>query len=309
MEAPDAGLEARPLDPQEVEGLSIDDVKAAATIHEHLGEASVGDDGIDNKRVDPWIWDVIGVIIMVKSDGNLRPVKEVGGRRLHGEDLSPFLLALARRETCRGPSIDHEAVVDLEEPLILVVTLGIFLLFIPLDAYALKVPMELVAVFEVVVHGSLVVGTRLLEHFVEDAPTGGPSRLLAFSGSNKLIGRGLELSLLVLLFLPVVSLGAPAGARGIINLVLSLVLIAAKDGTNRLFAGGEVVDDVHQTVGSERSVMAKLSDQLFAGGAREEGHNHVGVGDVWKLSALSGETPDVISKRFTWLLLAASEVP
>jgi hypothetical protein len=33
MEAPDTGLEARPLDSQEVEGLSIDDVKATATIH------------------------------------------------------------------------------------------------------------------------------------------------------------------------------------------------------------------------------------------------------------------------------------
>jgi hypothetical protein len=41
MEAPDAGLEARPCDPQEVEGLGIDDVEAAATIHEHLGEACV----------------------------------------------------------------------------------------------------------------------------------------------------------------------------------------------------------------------------------------------------------------------------
>jgi hypothetical protein len=36
MEAPDTGLEARPLDPQEVEGLSIDDVNAATAIHEHL---------------------------------------------------------------------------------------------------------------------------------------------------------------------------------------------------------------------------------------------------------------------------------
>jgi hypothetical protein len=59
MEALDAGLEARPLDPQEVEGLGIDDVKAAAAIHEHLGEACVGDNGIDNKRVDPGIGDVV----------------------------------------------------------------------------------------------------------------------------------------------------------------------------------------------------------------------------------------------------------
>jgi hypothetical protein len=55
--------------------------------------------------------------------------------------------------------------------------------------------------------------------------------------------------------------------------------------------------------------MAQLSDQLFAGGTREEGHNHVRVGDVGELGTLPGETPDVILEGFTWLLLAAPEVP
>jgi hypothetical protein len=78
MEVHDAGLEARPHDPQEVEGLGIDDVEAAAAIHENLGEACVGDNGIDNKRVDPRIGDVVWVVIMVESDGHLGPVKEEG---------------------------------------------------------------------------------------------------------------------------------------------------------------------------------------------------------------------------------------
>jgi hypothetical protein len=38
--------------------------------------------------------------------------------------------------------------------------------------------------------------------------------------------------------------------------VLSLVLIITKDGTNRLLAGGEVGDDIHQTIGSDGSVAA-----------------------------------------------------
>jgi hypothetical protein len=297
-----------PLDPQEVEGLSIDDVKAATAIHEHLGEACVGDNGIDNKQVDPRVGDVVWVIVTVESDGNLRPDKEEGGHRLHGEDLSAFSLALARREACRGPFVDHEAVVDLGEPLILVVTLGIFLLVIFLDAYALKVPTKHVAVLEIMVRGPLMVGARFFEHFIENAPAGGPSRFLAFNSSDKFTGRGLDLVLLVLL-LPVVPLGAPVGTHGIVGLVLPLVLITAKDGTNRLLAGGKVGDDVHQTVGSERSVTTQLSDQLFAGGAREEGHNHVGVDDVRELGALPGETPDVIPEGFTRLLLVASEVP
>jgi hypothetical protein len=91
--------------------------------------------------------------------------------------------------------------------------------------------------------------------------------------------------------------------------VLPFALITTKDGTNRLLIGGEVGDDVHQTVGSDGGVAAQLSDQLFAGGAREEGHDNVGVGDVGELGALLGETLDVIPKGFTRLLLAASEVP
>jgi hypothetical protein len=67
MEAPDAGLEARPRNSQEVEGLGIDDIEAAAAIHEHLGEACVGDNGIDNKRVDLGIGDVVWVIITVEK--------------------------------------------------------------------------------------------------------------------------------------------------------------------------------------------------------------------------------------------------
>jgi hypothetical protein len=98
MEAPDARLEARPRNPQEVKGLGIDDIEAAATIHEHLGEACVGDNGIDNKRLDPRIGDIVWVVITVESDGHLRPVKEEGGCWLHREDLSMFPLALACRE-------------------------------------------------------------------------------------------------------------------------------------------------------------------------------------------------------------------
>jgi hypothetical protein len=186
MEAPDARLEASPPDPQEVKGLSIDDVEAATAIHEHLGEACVGNDGINNKRVDPWIGDVVGMVITVESDGHLGPVKEVRDHRLHRENLS---LELARREAGQGPSVDHEAVMDFGEPPILVVALGIFLLVVLFNAYALKVPTEHVAVFKVVVCGPLVVGTRFFEHFVKNAPAGGSLRFLAFGSSDKLIGR------------------------------------------------------------------------------------------------------------------------
>jgi hypothetical protein len=59
MEAPDAGSEVRPLDFQKVEGLGVDNVEVAATVHEHFSEARVGDDGIDEERVDSRIGDIV----------------------------------------------------------------------------------------------------------------------------------------------------------------------------------------------------------------------------------------------------------
>jgi hypothetical protein len=91
--------------------------------------------------------------------------------------------------------------------------------------------------------------------------------------------------------------------------VLPLILIATKDGTNRLLTGGEVGDDLHQTVGSDGSVAAQLSDQLFAGGTREEGHDDVEVSDVGEFGALLGETSNVILEGFTQLLFVASKIP
>ena len=46
--------------PHELQGVGVQDVEATASVHEHLGEASVADDGVDNKRVPSLVWDVVG---------------------------------------------------------------------------------------------------------------------------------------------------------------------------------------------------------------------------------------------------------
>jgi hypothetical protein len=201
--------------------------------------------------------------------------------------------------------------VDLGKPLVLVVVLflGILLLVIFLDAQAFEVFLEHVAVLEVVVCGPLMVGTRFLEHLVKDAPTGGALRLLAISSSDKVVCRGFVFALLVLLLLPIVPFGTPIGALGFLILVLPLILVATKDGTSRLLAGGIVGDDVHQLVGGGGGVATQLSDQLLAGGSREKSHDDIEVGDVGKLSALFGETPDIVIEGLVWLLFTAPEVP
>jgi hypothetical protein len=62
------------IDLQELEGLGVDDVEAAASVHEDLGEPNIADDGVDNERIFPWARHAVGVIALVEGDGLVRPV-------------------------------------------------------------------------------------------------------------------------------------------------------------------------------------------------------------------------------------------
>ena len=48
-------------------GVGVHDVEAAASVHEHLGEAGVADNGVDNERVQSRVWDVVGVVLAAKE--------------------------------------------------------------------------------------------------------------------------------------------------------------------------------------------------------------------------------------------------
>jgi hypothetical protein len=62
------------IDLQEPEGLGIDDVEAAASVHEDLGKPDVADDGIDNERVLSRARHAVGVVTLVEGDGLVGPV-------------------------------------------------------------------------------------------------------------------------------------------------------------------------------------------------------------------------------------------
>jgi hypothetical protein len=62
------------IDPQEPEGLGVDDVEAAASVHEDLGEPDVVDDRVDNERVFPRARHAVGMVALVKGDGLVGPV-------------------------------------------------------------------------------------------------------------------------------------------------------------------------------------------------------------------------------------------
>jgi hypothetical protein len=87
-----------------------------------------------------------------------------------------LLLAVPSRGVCRLPTLDHEAVVNLEELSCLV----IFLLVVVAGPATLRGwpgPVEVVpkhsALLKGVLDGPLMVGARLLEHLVEEVGTSG----------------------------------------------------------------------------------------------------------------------------------------
>jgi hypothetical protein len=63
------------IDLQEPEGLDVDNVEAAASFHEDLGEPSVVDDRVDNERVPSWARYAVGVVALVEGDGLVGPVQ------------------------------------------------------------------------------------------------------------------------------------------------------------------------------------------------------------------------------------------
>ena len=51
-----------------LEGVDIEDVEAAASVHQHLGEALLVDNGVDDERVATWSSDMGGMVPLIKSD-------------------------------------------------------------------------------------------------------------------------------------------------------------------------------------------------------------------------------------------------
>jgi hypothetical protein len=73
----------------------VKDVEAAAPVHQHLGEARIADDRVDDQRVLARVRDAVRVILVAEGNGVLRLVEEGGRSLLRGEDLVPLSLALA----------------------------------------------------------------------------------------------------------------------------------------------------------------------------------------------------------------------
>ena len=57
-----------PGDAHGVEGVDIEDVEAAASVHQHLGEALLADDGVNDEQVASQSRDMRGVVSLIEGD-------------------------------------------------------------------------------------------------------------------------------------------------------------------------------------------------------------------------------------------------
>ena len=87
----------------------VEDVEATASVHQHLGEVLLADDGVDDERVVSRSSDVGRVAPLIKGDRRFQPVKEGGDGRLDDACLSiaHFVLVLGV-DGIISPK-DHEA--------------------------------------------------------------------------------------------------------------------------------------------------------------------------------------------------------
>ena len=83
---------------QEVQGVGIEDVETATSVHQHFDESGVADDRVDDERVLTGVWDIVGVVFPIEGDRLLRPVEVLRSGYLDREDLPALSLSLTCRE-------------------------------------------------------------------------------------------------------------------------------------------------------------------------------------------------------------------
>ena len=61
-------VELRLGDAHGIEGVDVENVEAATSVHQHLDEALLADNGVNDERVATWFGDVGGMVPLIKSD-------------------------------------------------------------------------------------------------------------------------------------------------------------------------------------------------------------------------------------------------
>ena len=98
-----------------VEGIDVEDVEAAASIHQHLGEALLADDGVDDEWVAFWSSDMGGMVPLIEGDRRFRPAKEGGDIRFGSACLPIVYLVLVLGPDGVRSAEDHDAFISIGE--------------------------------------------------------------------------------------------------------------------------------------------------------------------------------------------------
>ena len=101
--------ELQPGDAHGVKGVDIENVEATTSVHQHLGEAFLMNDGVHDKRVATQSGNVARMVSSIKSDRGVRPAKERGDGQPGGAHLFIAYLVLALGVDGVGSPKDHEA--------------------------------------------------------------------------------------------------------------------------------------------------------------------------------------------------------
>ena len=73
--------DVRPRQSRGILGLSVEVVQATPAIQQDLSQPHFVKDGVNDEWESAWLWEVVGVVGLVKGDCHLRPSK-VGRHRL-----------------------------------------------------------------------------------------------------------------------------------------------------------------------------------------------------------------------------------
>jgi len=104
-------------DPHEGQSLSVKNVEAAASIHQHLSETSLGNDGVNDQWIALGVGNPIRVILPIERDRALGPLGVLGRGCADCTNFPEFTLPLTCGEARRASPKDQEAVLDLREAL------------------------------------------------------------------------------------------------------------------------------------------------------------------------------------------------
>jgi hypothetical protein len=234
----------------------VEDVEAAAPVHQDLRELRVPDDWVDHQQVLTRVGDAVRVVFATEGDGVLRPVEEGRRHLIRGENLVPLPLALAAGHVGGWSPEDEEDVLHGGEAAGIAIT-PVLLGFVVLCGGAAVESLEHVALLEGVVDRCLVVGTWLLQHVVEYPWTSrGRSRAPSSRVNSKSFAVVVVVPLLARLAARLLSLFAPpvlladhlglSALRG--RVVRAPALLAVEDRPHRFFARGKASGDVEQLV-------------------------------------------------------------